>query len=376
MVFLKIVNDTLYMKRALSLARRARGMTSPNPMVGALLVRRGKVIAEGYHKKAGTPHAEAIAIDRAGRNAAGSTLYVTLEPCCHTDKRTPPCTEKIIAAGIRNVVIAMEDPNPKVAGKGIDKLEKAGIRVTCGLLGSQAQALNEFYIKQITTGLPFVVLKVAMTLDGKIATPEGESQWITGEKARKEVHRLRASVDAIMTAIGTVKADDPRLTCRSVKGKDPVRIIIDPDLEIRPDARTLICPPQTLVVTRASAPTGKKSLLSRKGVSLMTFPGRRVDLAWLMKELHSIGITSVLVEGGASLNASCLDAGIVDKVMFYIAPKIIGGRESFPAVGGASFRRLDDAYRLTRTSMRRVGDDILIEGYLDRPSKSSVRRSS
>jgi len=363
------MTDETYIRRTLALARRAEGSTSPNPMVGAVVVKKGKIIAEGFHKKAGTAHAEVIALDRAGKNAAEATLYVNLEPCCHKDKRTPPCTEKIIASGIRKVVIAMKDPNPKVSGKGIEELRKARIEVVAGILEEKACKINEFYIKQITTGLPFVILKVAMTLDGKIATPEGESQWITGEQARKEVHRLRASVDAVMTAIGTVKADNPQLTCRAVKGMDPVRIIIDPALEISPEARILTCPPRTIVVTHEVVPAKNKSLLTNRGVSFLCYTGKRLDLAWLMKELHAMGITSVLVEGGSSLNSSCLEAGIVDKAMFYIAPKIIGGRESFPAIGGSSFRRLDDAYRLTKTLVRRIGEDIVIEGYLQSPGK-------
>ena len=370
-VCFKGMTDEAYIRRTLALAKRAVGSTSPNPMVGAVLVKKGEIIAEGFHKKAGTAHAEVIALDRAGENAVGSTLYVSLEPCCHKDKRTPPCTEKIIASGVRRVVIAMRDPNPKVSGKGIEELRKARIEVVAGILEEKARKMNEFYIKQITTGLPFVILKVAMTLDGKIATPEGESQWITGEKARKEVHRLRATVDAVMTAIGTVKADNPQLTCRAVKGKDPVRIIIDPSLEISPDARILTCPPHTIVVTHVSAAAGKKSLLTNKGVTVLSYKRKRLDLAWLMKELCSMGITSALVEGGSSLSASCLEAGIVDKVMFYIAPKIIGGRESFPAIGGSSFRRLDDAYRLTRTLVRRIGDDIVIEGYLQASARAA-----
>ena len=358
------MNNTVYMKRALSLARRAQGMTTPNPMVGALLVKQGRIIAEGYHKKAGTPHAEVIAIDRAGGHAAGSTLYVTLEPCCHKDKRTPPCTAKIISSGVRNVVIAMQDPNPKVSGKGIRELEKAGISVACGILEKQARTLNEYYIKHITTGTPFVILKVAMTLDGKIATPDGESQWITGEKARREVHRLRGNVDAILTAIGTVKADNPRLTCRTGKGKSPVRIIIDPSLGIMPDAHVLACPPRTIVVSHASASPKKNAVLPQKDITFISYEDVQVDLMWLMKELYAEGITSVLVEGGSSLNSSCLESGIVDKVIFYIAPKIIGGKDSFPAVGGKVFRKLHDAFRVTRTSVRRIGDDIVVEGYL------------
>jgi diaminohydroxyphosphoribosylaminopyrimidine deaminase/5-amino-6-(5-phosphoribosylamino)uracil reductase len=234
MLFFTAMDDIFFMKRALLLAGRAKDKTSPNPMVGALLVKKGRIISEGYHKKAGTPHAEVIAIDEAGAEASGSTLYVSLEPCCHKDKRTPPCTEKIITSGIKKVVISMKDPNPKVSGKGIAELEKAGIQVISGILEAKARKLNEAYVKHITTGMPFVILKIAMTLDGKIATPTGESKWITGEKARKMVHRLRGSVDAVMTAIGTVKADNPLLTCRVSGYNNPVRII-DPRLETVPD---------------------------------------------------------------------------------------------------------------------------------------------
>ncbi len=359
------------MAKTLALAARARGETSPNPMVGAVLVKNGKIIGEGYHKKAGGPHAEVIAIDNAGDRAKGSTLYVNLEPCCHKDKRTPPCTRKIIAAGIRKVVIAMKDPNPKVSGKGITELESAGIKVVSEVLEEKAVRLNEFYTKHITTGQPFVLLKVAMTLDGKIATPEGESKWITGEKARAAVHGLRGSVDAILTAIGTVKADNPRLTCRADEGRDPVRVIIDPRLEVRPDSNVLCIPPETIIVTRRDRgdrggpeTEGKKGILIRRGARIIEYDGEKVGMKWLLKELGGMGITSLLVEGGSSLNSYCLESGIVDKVMFFVAPKIIGGRSSFPAVGGNTFRRLEEAYRVEDLSVKRIGEDVLIEGYI------------
>jgi diaminohydroxyphosphoribosylaminopyrimidine deaminase/5-amino-6-(5-phosphoribosylamino)uracil reductase len=372
------MDEEFFMRRALELAAHARGMTSPNPMVGALLVKKGKIIAEGYHKKAGTPHAEAIAIEAAGEKATGATLYVSLEPCCHRDKRTPPCTQKIISSGIGKVIIAMEDPNPKVSGKGIGELRKARIKVVSGVMEDKARELNEYYIKHITTGMPFVIMKVAMTLDGKIATPEGESRWITGEKARDMVHRVRGDVDALMTAIGTVKADNPRLTCRSGEERSPVRIIIDPDLEIKMNACVVSTPPDTIVVTRKAGIKGrkqdvmsqspereeKKRSLLRKGIRFIEYEGEKVDLTWLMKELGKMGIISLLIEGGSSLNSYCLERGIVDKIMFFIAPKIIGGKESFPAVGGRSFRKLEDAYLIKDINIRRIGNDILIEGYV------------
>lgn len=370
------MKDIAVMKRVLRLAGKASGMTSPNPMVGAVLVKNGKIIAEDYHRKPGAPHAEALVIQKAGEKAKGATLYVNLEPCCHTDKRTPPCTKAIIKAGIKKVVIGMKDPNPKVSGKGIEELSKSGINVVSGILEKDSIRLNEAYAKYIMTKRPFVILKVAMTLDGKIATPEGESKWITGEEARGKVHQLRSSVDAVMTAIGTVKADDPQLTARIKKGtrdegqgtRSPIRIVIDPEFEIPIDAKILNTPPKTVIVTKVSkgqVSESKKKTLLEKNIKIIDYEGERVDLKWLMKKLGGIGITSVLIEGGSSLNSHALEYGIVDKVMFFIAPKIIGGRESYPAVGGKTFKKLSDAYRIKDIKINRIGGDILIEGYLE-----------
>ncbi|MDI6729468.1 MAG: bifunctional diaminohydroxyphosphoribosylaminopyrimidine deaminase/5-amino-6-(5-phosphoribosylamino)uracil reductase RibD [Thermodesulfovibrionales bacterium] len=366
--------DKKFMQRALNLAEKARGMTSPNPMVGAVIVRNGKIIAEDYHKKAGEPHAEALAIIKAGDKTKGSILYVTLEPCCHLDKRTPPCTKAIINSGIKKVFIAMKDPNPKVSGKGIEELRKHEIEVVSGMLEDKAKKLNEAYIKYITTRIPFVVLKAAMTLDGKIATPEGQSKWITGEMARKIVHRMRGSVDAILTAVGTVKADNPELTVRlgAKKGKrqkvkNPIRIVIDPNLEIPLNYKIFNVPPETIVVTRrqkTEARSQKLKTLTDKGVKFIEYDGERVDLKWLIKRLGETGITSVMIEGGSSLNAYALQDGIVDKVVFFIAPKIIGGKDSIPAIGGKTFRRLEDAFRVHDMKIKRVSDDLMIEGYI------------
>ncbi|MBM4137579.1 MAG: bifunctional diaminohydroxyphosphoribosylaminopyrimidine deaminase/5-amino-6-(5-phosphoribosylamino)uracil reductase RibD [Nitrospira sp.] len=402
------MNDELYMKRTFHLALKAQGMTSPNPMVGAILVKSGRIIAEDYHKEAGTPHAEALAIEKAEEKVKGSTLYVNLEPCCHTEKRTPPCTKAIISAGIKEVVIAMIDPNPKVSGMGIMEIQKAGIKVKTGILEDKAKRLNETYIKYIVTGKPFVILKAAMTLDGKIATPEGQSKWITSEKSRSVVHRIRSNVDAIITAIGTVKADDPQLTARIQKARgkgqgtrNPKRIVIDPDLEIPLDAKVLQVPPETIIVTRKfyssrfnNTPESshgkvippcppllkggwgdfkgvqgrfsnkvKKNNLREKGIQIIEYD-EKLNLNWLMEKLGKMKITSVLIEGGSSLNAHALADNIVDKVMFFIAPKIMGGKESFPAVGGKSFRRLEDAYCLKDVKIKRIGEDILVEGYV------------
>jgi len=373
------MNNISIMKRVLRLAGKASGMTSPNPMVGAVLVKNGKIITEDYHRKPGAPHAEALVIDKAGEKAKGATLYVNLEPCCHTDKRTPPCTKAIIKAGIKKVVIGMKDPNPKVSGKGVEELSKSGISVVSGILEEDSIRLNEAYAKYIMTKRPFVILKVAMTLDGKIATPEGESKWITGEKARELVHKARGSVDAVMTAIGTVKADDPQLTARIKKGtrdegrgtRSPIRIIIDPEFEIPIDAKILNTPPETIIVTKGLGVRGqgsdaeeKKNNLLNMGIKIIEYDSEILDLNWLMKKLGEMGITSVLIEGGSSLNSHALEHGIVDKVMFFIAPKIIGGKESFPSVGGKAFRKLSEAHQLKNITLKRIGEDILIEGYI------------
>lgn len=357
------MSDVLYIKKALKLAARARGMTSPNPMVGALIVKAGRVISEAYHHKAGEPHAEALALKEAGARAKGASLYVSLEPCCHTNKRTPPCTKAIIAAGIKRVVIATLDPNPSVAGKGVSELEAAGIKVVSGVMEAEARALNEAYNKFITTRTPFVTLKAAMTLDGKIATPTGQSKWITGEKARRLVHKTRSSVDAILTAIGTVKADDPLMTARIRNASSPIRIVIDPLNEISLNNLIVKCPPETMIVTR-NASSGKADELRAMGVKFIRFEGE-LDMKWLMVELGRMGITSVLIEGGSSLNSHALLEGIVDKVMFFIAPKIIGGRDSISVVGGKAFGQLEDAVRLRDMRVRKVGEDMLVEAYLD-----------
>jgi len=372
--------DRYFIKRALNLAAKAKGMTSPNPMVGAIIVKNGKIIAEDYHKKAGEPHAEALAILKAKDKAKDSTLYVTLEPCCHFDKRTPPCTKAIIEARIKKVLVAMRDPNPKVSGKGIMELRNNGIDVIEGIYESEAKKLNEVYIKHITTGMPFVILKAAITMDGKIATPDGQSKWITGEKSRKIVHEMRNSVDAILTAVGTVKVDNPEFTVRlssiTKKGelRNPKRIIIDPDLSTPLEYKIFNIPPETIVVTRSQESNvmneesrvkiQKIKTLINKGIKIIQYDGERVNLNWLMKKLSEIGITSVMIEGGSSLNAYALADGIVDKLVLFIAPKIIGGKDSIPVVGGNFYRRLEEAYRLRDVSVRKIGEDLMLEGYL------------
>jgi diaminohydroxyphosphoribosylaminopyrimidine deaminase/5-amino-6-(5-phosphoribosylamino)uracil reductase len=357
------MDDAYYMKRALRLASRARGGTSPNPMVGAVLVKGGRIIAEDYHRRAGTPHAEALVLDKAGGGARGSTLYVTLEPCCHTEKKTPPCTSAIIDAGVKRVVAAMKDPNPLVSGRGLSELQRAGVATASGVFQEEARALNEAYIKYITTKRPFVILKTAMTLDGKIATATGSSKWITGERARLMVHRLRSSVDAVLTAVGTVKADDPELTARVKGGKNPMRVVIDPDLKTPLEARILRRPPETVMVTKSKG--RKAKYLEKTGINVIHYK-ETLELDWLMGRLAGMGIASVLIEAGSSLNARALREGVVDKVMFFIAPKIMGGKDSYPSVGGATVSSLEEALRIRDMKVRRVGEDILVEGYLER----------
>lgn len=365
--------DRYFIKRALNLAVKAKGNTSPNPMVGAILVKNGKIIAEDYHKKAGEPHAEALVISKAKDKAKDSTLYVTLEPCCHIDKRTPPCTKAIIESKIKKVFVAMKDPNPKVSGRGINELKKSGIEVIEGIYETEARRLNEVYIKHIKTGMPFVILKAAISLDGKIATKEGESKWITGEKARRIVHEMRSSVDAILTAVGTVKADNPeftvRLGSRSKIGelRNPKRVIIDPVLDTPLEYKIFDVPPDTIIVTKSQTSRVKSQKIETlidKGIKIIEYDGERVNLNWLMKRLSEMGITSVMIEGGSSLNAYALADGIVDKLVFFVAPKIIGGKDSITVVGGNIYRRLEDAYRLRDVRVKKIGEDIMIEGYL------------
>jgi diaminohydroxyphosphoribosylaminopyrimidine deaminase/5-amino-6-(5-phosphoribosylamino)uracil reductase len=361
-------DDEKYMRMALRLAGKAEGRTSPNPMVGAVVVKAGRVISRGYHRKAGAAHAEAIALRKAGRKAKGATLYVTLEPCSHTDKRTPPCTPMVLQSGIKRIVIAMIDPNPLVAGRGIKTLKKAGLDVVTGVLEEDAKRLNEAFIKYITTGMPFVTLKIAQTLDGKIATASGESKWITGEKARKEGHRLRAVNDAILVGINTVLQDDPSLTARIPEGRDPIRVIVDTRLRIPLNARVITqrSSAKTYIATLDTMPKDKLVKLLDTGTEIFLARGRkgRVNMQYLMKMLGSFGVTSVLIEGGAEVNASALKSGIVDKVVMFIAPVIMAGADSLSCIGGSSPAKLSRAVRLSDVTSQRIGKDLMIEGYI------------
>ncbi|MEW6772153.1 MAG: bifunctional diaminohydroxyphosphoribosylaminopyrimidine deaminase/5-amino-6-(5-phosphoribosylamino)uracil reductase RibD [Bacillota bacterium] len=362
----RLTDDESFIRRTLELAARARGLTSPNPLVGAVVVRDGRVVAEGYHRRAGLPHAEIEALQAAGEAARGATLYVNLEPCCHTG-RTGPCTEAIIAAGVKRVVAAMVDPNPLVAGKGIARLREAGIDVAVGVVEDEARRLNEAFIKYVTARRPFVVLKTAMSLDGKIATVTGESRWITGEAAREYVHQLRNTCDAVLVGIGTVLKDDPSLTTRLPEGgRDPVRVILDSSARMPLEARVLNQDSEapTLVATTEVAPAERLAALRQAGAEVLVCGrGPQVNLDLLLAELAAREIVSVLVEGGSTVNASFLLQGLVDKVVWFIAPRIIGGREALGPVGGSGIRHLARAIRLTETVVKQLGADLCVEGY-------------
>jgi len=353
-----------FMDLALQLAKNGLGKTSPNPLVGAVVVNQDIIVGQGYHIRAGTAHAERVALKEAGEKAHGGDLYVTLEPCNHFG-RTPPCTEAIIDAKIKNVYVATLDPNPLVAGKGVKCIREAGINVEVGIKEEEAKKQNEVFFKYITFGLPFVALKAACSLDGKIATREGHSQWITGEKAREHGHQLRNIYDAIMVGIGTILADDPRLTCRVEKGRDPIRIVIDSRLSISSDARILNLNSQapTIIATTKGVSLSKYKELAKKAEILMVNEGDKVDLFKLLKILGERKITSILVEGGATLNSTFLSQGLVDKFHLYYAPLIIGGTRAPGFIGGLGPASLEEALRLKDLSIEKIGSDILITAY-------------
>ncbi len=360
--------DERYMKLALSLAKKAKGRTSPNPMVGAVIVHDGQIVGSGYHQKAGTPHAEIHAIASAGNKAKGATIYVNLEPCSHYG-RTGPCTQAIIEAGISRVVMAMLDPNPLVNGKGKEILEKHGIEVKSGVLEKEARELNEAFIKYITTGLPFVILKSAMSLDGKIATVSGQSKWISSEESRHKVHEIRDEVDAILVGIGTVIKDDPSLTTRlpDNSGRDPIRIVLDSNARIPLSSKVLNIQSnaKTIIAVTKNAPSDKVSEL-KKYAEVLTVADKngKIDLQDLMFKLGNMQITSVLIEGGSEVNASALNQRIVDKIMIFIAPKIIGGRNAIGPIGGDGILEISEAIKVDNLSASKIGEDILLTGLI------------
>ncbi len=362
--------DERYMRMALRLAAKARGRTSPNPLVGAVVVKNGRPIASGWHRRAGEPHAEAIALRKAGTAARGATLYVTLEPCSHTGKRTPPCAPLVVSSGVKRVVVAMIDPNPRVSGSGIRAIGKAGIEVLTGVCRAEAERLNEAFIKYMRSGLPFVTMKIAQTLDGKIATASGESQWITGQEARREGHRLRDRNDAVLVGVNTVLKDDPSLTTRIPGGRDALRIVADSRLRMPPSAKIITqrSAARTIVATTAGAPEARIRKIERAGAEVLVVRSAdgRVDLKDLMRKLGKRNVQSVLIEGGSEVHASALAAGIVDKAVLFIAPTLMTGRDSLCCIGGESPATLSRAFRLRDVALRRVGRDIVVEGYIEK----------
>ena len=357
--------DESYMREALRIAEYARGRTSPNPLVGAVIVRDGAIVASGWHRAAGEPHAEIHALRMAGELARGATLYVTLEPCAHHG-RTGPCAEAVIAAGLARVVIALSDPNPLVAGRGIHLLTAAGIEVTTGVCEDEARRQNEIFLKWVTTKRPFVTLKTAMTLDGKIASHTGASRWITGAAARARVHAYRNEYDAILVGIGTVLADDPSLTTRLEHGtgKNPLRIVLDSEARTPLDAKLVADgAAPTIIVVSERADHRRVNLLRACGAEVVTLGTQRVDIAALLDYLGAREITSLFVEGGAAVNWSLLAGGSVDKVHAFIAPMLMGGETAKTPIGGTGFDSPQTALRLHDMTVEQVGTDILVTGY-------------
>jgi diaminohydroxyphosphoribosylaminopyrimidine deaminase/5-amino-6-(5-phosphoribosylamino)uracil reductase len=357
------------MKLALKLAARGAGWVSPNPMVGAVVIKGGKVVGRGYHRRAGEPHAEVEALREAGAAARGADLYVTLEPCNHQGK-TPPCTQAILAAGVGRVVIATRDPNPRVSGGGADFLAAQGVAVAVGLLAAEARRLNEAWFHFVETGRPWVIAKAACSLDGRIATVGGESQWLTGPAARTLGHRLRHRVDAIVVGIGTVLADDPQLTTRLPRGrgKDPIRVVLDSRLRLPLTARMLHLDSAapTWAATTNQAPPDMRRALEETGAQVLVLPGDagRVSLPALLAELGARQVQSLLVEGGAETLGTFFDQRLVNQFYFFYAPKILGGQKAPGAVGGRGVIHLGEAHIVRDLRVRRVGGDLLVSGYL------------
>jgi len=367
-----LLEDTFYMKRALELAARGSGSTSPNPLVGAVIVKDGNIIGEGWHERAGESHAEINAIRNAGCDLENSTIYVNLEPCSHFG-RTPPCAAELVKRKFKRVVIAMEDPNPLVAGRGIKLLKDNGIQVDVGINRIEALMLNDIFIKYITKKTPFVLLKTAMTLDGKTATKTGDSKWISGERSREYVHCLRNRYSSILVGINTIIKDNPELTARlnGVKSRNPVRVIIDSKGSIPADARVLETDKnkKTIIAATEDMPEEKKSYLENNGAEIIITDKKagKVNIRQLLEELGRRGIDSILVEGGGTAAASFIEEGLIDKVAFFIAPIIIGGSTAPTPVMGSGVDLVRDGYKLKYQRVSTFGQDILVEGYLNVP---------
>jgi len=351
-----------WMQRALALAARGRGSVEPNPMVGCVLVRGGRIVGEGYHRRFGGPHAEVDALRSAGRAARGSTAYVTLEPCCHYGK-TPPCTEALIAAGVRRVVVAMRDRLPPVGGRGVRILRKAGIEVAVGLCEDEARQLNSPYLKLKATGRPWVILKWAQSIDGKIATRTGDSKWISGEESRRYAHKLRGIVDAVVVGVGTVIADDPALTCRSARARrTATRIVIDPNLRTPLSARlirTAAKMPTLIATDRRQVGSAKARCLTARGVEILGLPASRtgLNLDRLLKELGRRQMTNVLVEGGGRTLGSFMDSGLADEAVVFVSRRLIGGRQAPSALSGLGPARIAGVLQPVWAKAGRCGED-------------------
>lgn len=362
-------SDEKFMKLALSLAEKGRGYVNPNPLVGAVIVKDGKVIGEGYHTAFGKSHAEIEAINSATEDIKGATMYVTLEPCCHQGK-TPPCTEAIIRNQLARVVVATTDPNPLVSGSGIAKLKQSNIEITVGVLEEMAKIQNEVFIHYMTTNLPFTILKYAMSLDGKIACHTGDSKWITSEKSRTDVHRLRSSVSAVVTGIGTILSDDASLNVRLVdsKGREPHRIVVDSAARISLDAKILNLDTKSdtyIAVTKAASDEKLRKLEDYGAKIIMTkSKDGKVDLEELWKELGFLGMDSILIEAGEQLSAALLEAKLVNKIRVYIAPKIIGGGNAKSPIGGYGASSMSEVINLKSMNVTHIENDFVVEGYL------------
>ncbi len=365
LIFLR--TDEYYMRKALELAKRGEGYTSPNPMVGAVIVKNGEIISSGYHKYFGGPHAEINALKDAGRQAEGATIYVNLEPCSHYGK-TPPCSLALIKAGIKKAVIAMEDPNPLVAGRGIKQLKKAGIEIKSGVLEKEARDLNEVFIKYISSDYPFIYLKMAQTLDGFLASKNGDSKWISNKKARLYTHKLRHKVDAILVGINTLINDNPRLTTRLTDGtgKDSLRIVLDTKLKIPLHARIINqqSSADTLIVTAKDINKEKKErLINKQGVEILSLDleeNNEIPLKVLLKILHERNISSILVEGGGKINYSFLNNNLIDKLYAFIAPKILGGRDGISVFNGIGPESIKKAINLQEVEYKILDDNIVL----------------
>jgi diaminohydroxyphosphoribosylaminopyrimidine deaminase/5-amino-6-(5-phosphoribosylamino)uracil reductase len=359
-------DDEHWMRRVLHLAQKGKGRTSPNPMVGAVLVKDGNVVGEGYHSKAGEAHAEIVALRQAGGGARGATLYLNLEPCVHFGK-TPPCAPQVIEAGVKHVVLGMEDPNPLVKGKGIERMRKAGLEIEIGILEEECRRLNETFCKYILKKEPFVILKIAATLDGRIATRHGDSKWISGEASRRFIHRLRHQVDGVLVGIGTVLKDDPQLTARIRGGRDPYRVVLDCQLKIPEEAKVIgNTPSKAIIATTALAPKDKIEKLEKRGVRILILDAQegKINLKSCLSKLGEIEMTSLLVEGGSQVNGSFLDEGLIDKFLLFLSPKLLGDPQALGIFGGRGMPCLEEAVPIKKIETRRIGEDILLEGYL------------